>query len=120
MSDKAQKAIAELASQVRSSYKTLSEPEIIGRIMVISGRSFAASCKGYEIMIAGNMFDKFVSRDGYGAIARMIERNPAILDAFEILDLVPQTCEVMKFNGWERPKLYSAERVAIGLEEPRF
>ena len=120
MSNKAQKAIEELASQVKSSYKTLSEPEIIGRIMVISGRPFTAACKGYEIMIAGNMFDKFVSRDGYGAIARMIERNPAILDAFEILDLVPQTCEVIKFTGWERPKISSQERAAIPLQEPGF
>jgi len=117
---KAQAALEDLAKQVKSNHKTLTEPEIIGRIMIISGRSFTQACKGYEIMIAGKLFDKFVSKDGYGALARMIDRNPAILEAFEVFDLIPQTCEVREYRGWERPRVISQDRAMITLPDPTF
>lgn len=120
MNDQQREALQTLAGQVRSNFKKLDEPQIIGRIMIISRAPFSRACKAYGMMVAESMFDKFVSRDGYGSIARMIEKNPALLEAFERLDLIPTGCEVMKWQGWERPKPFSVERLKPSLPDAEF
>lgn len=120
MTDEQRKRMEELTKQVKSDYRTMSEPKIIGRIMLISGKGFVSACKGYEIMVAEKMFDKFVLRDGYGSLQRIIDKNPAVLDAILQLDLIPQGCEVRKFEGWEMPKKYSPEHLGISLPPATF
>lgn len=79
-----------LAIALKSNFATLQESEIVGRIMIISGRSFSRSLKGYELMRAQNLIeDNFIDPKTKGKFLDLLKRYPLAAEVFEKFDCIP-------------------------------
>jgi hypothetical protein len=79
----------QLANAVKSNYIRLQESEIVGRIIILSGRSFSRSLKGLEVLKQEGKLDGFIEPETAGKMAKMLENNPLLAEMFDKLDLVP-------------------------------
>ena len=78
-----------LAQAVKSNYKKLDESEVVGRIMLITGKTFTASLKGTKMLQEQKLLGDLVPKESVGILEKMIEKNPNVLDLFERLELIP-------------------------------
>lgn len=79
-----------LAKAVKSNFTQLQESEIVGRIMIISGRDFERSLKGYEMLIDQKLLgENFVEPTSKGRFVAWLNRNPSVKDLFKMLDCIP-------------------------------
>jgi len=81
--------LQELADAVKSNYTRLQESEIVGRIMVLSGRNFSRSMAGMEMLKNEGLIENFVDENTVGKLQKMIQKNPAMAELCDALDLVP-------------------------------
>jgi hypothetical protein len=110
-----------LATAVKSNFKTLQESEIIGRIMILSGRNIKRSITGYEMLVAQKMLpDGFIEPESRGIIFRMIKKFPTTLELMERLDMIPgktiktqsKTQKIAELTiMFEEPKRLTAEEI---------
>lgn len=79
-----------LAQAVRSNFKTLQEGEIIGRIMLFSGKNFSRSLTGYKLLIEQKLIpNEFIEKKTRGLLFKMLDQNPVITSLFDQLDVMP-------------------------------
>jgi len=83
------KALKNLADMVRSNYKRLTESEIIGRIMLVSGRDIHKSLTGYRILTKKGYLSGLCDPKTEGKFLEMIGKNPVLMDLFTRLECVP-------------------------------
>lgn len=85
----------ELAQIVKSDFTRLQEGEIVGRIVLISGRNVSRSLTGYKMLREQKLIpEDFVEKETDGALQRMIEKNPAVLELLDRLDCIPGKMKV--------------------------
>lgn len=83
----------EMAMMIRSSFKRLTESDIVGRIMLLSGRNLEGAIKGYELLRSEGRLDNFVEPKTDGKFIAMLEKYPNLQELIERLDLVPGKME---------------------------
>jgi hypothetical protein len=106
-----------LALAVRSNFKTLQEGEIIGRIMIISGRSFTRSFQGYKLLCEKQMFPEgFISHSGYWE--KMLKMLPNVSLLMDRFDLVPGKMTELEYQGFQRPVPMTREEAIAKLNLP--
>jgi len=105
-----------LAIALKSNFTQLQESEIVGRIMIISGRSFSRSLKGFELMRAQNLIDEsFIDPKTKGLFFRHLSRHPMAAEFFEKFDCIPGKITLepeISVEFLPPPKLTEAEVVA--------
>ena len=102
-----------LAIAVKSNFTQLQESEIVGRIMIISGRNFERSLKGFELLIAQNLIEEgFIEQTTRGKFITLINRNPTVKALLEKFDAIPgkmTLTEPVQITFVPPPKLSEAE-----------
>lgn len=79
-----------LSQAIKSNFTQLQESEIIGRIMIISGRDFERSVKGYELLIAQKLLpETFVEPETKGKFFALLDARPHVRLLFQRLDCIP-------------------------------
>lgn len=79
-----------LAHAVKSTFTQLQETEIIGRIMIISGRNFERSVKGFELLIAEKLIEEsFIEPTTRGKFMALLNRNPNVKTLIQHFDCIP-------------------------------
>lgn len=97
-----------LAIAVKSNFKTLQEGEIIGRIMIISGRSFTRSMQGYKILVEKKMLPEGFIQFA-GAWERLIQINPVIAEMMDRLDGLPGKMFENEYEGFKPPQMLTRD-----------
>lgn len=101
METQARKALAELATQVKSDYPSLDIAEVLNRIHFITGRDFAKCVDGFKLMFAEKLItaDFVTSIEKLSAYERMTSHpNFPLLDPLDP-ELVPQTSMQFTSDG---------------------
>lgn len=89
--------LEQLTRAVVSNFRKMQEPEIIARIMLITGYGFKRACRGYQYMAEKKVFPEgFICEKTAGKFFHMIERNPMIAEMFETLDCLPGNFDLSK------------------------
>lgn len=108
-----------LATAVKSNFKTLQEGEIIGRIMIISGRNFTRSVQGYKLLCENKMLPEgFIQFPGVWL--RLIDRNPALAYLMDRLDGIPGKMHELEFQGFIAPPMLTREEAKKLLNLPEL
>jgi hypothetical protein len=112
----------ELAKVVKSNYEKLQESEIVGRIAVLSGRSFERSVKGLEVLKNEGLIENFVDPETEGKLGKLLANNPLINELCEKLDLIPgKTISDQKPKKSKKAKKYTIEKLKKNLNlDDRF
>lgn len=109
-----------LAKIVRSNFKKLTESEIVGRIMLLSGRDLERSLKGYEMMKAQSMLVKFVNPTTDGKFVAMLERYPNLIELIDRFECIPQKMTLVEVGSFEPPKKLGQQKVVDVLKLEDF
>lgn len=113
--------LQQLAEIVRSDYRSLQPSEIVGRIILITGRSFSQAQKGYEMMKAEGLFDGFIDIYTIDMFAEMLERNPNLIEAADRLGLIPPMATKKYPKPVYRPPIRSnRDKMINDLNLPEF
>jgi hypothetical protein len=103
----------ELANAVKSNFQTLQESEIIGRIMIISGRSFDRSVKGYQMLIEKNLIpENFIDPETKGIFFELLKAKPGVKTIIDKFDCIPGKMKLLpkiEVTFLPPPKLSEAE-----------
>lgn len=110
--------IQELAEIVKSNFKKLTESDIIGRIMLLSGRNLERSLKGYGMLRSEGLLNDFVEPTTDGKFLLMLEKYPNLHELIDRMDFVPQKMEVkagVKPSGYKAPERTDPKKVIDAL-----
>lgn len=99
----------QLEKIVKSDFKSLQPSQAIGRIMLVTGRSYSRSCKGLEIMQSQGLFKDFITPAEDDPFMRMVQKNPVIAEMMDALDCVPPG-KVIKLSPDSEKKQPSQEK----------
>ncbi len=113
----------ELALRVKSNFKRLTESDIVGRIMLLSGRNLERSLNGYVMMREKGMLDSFVDPQTDGKFTAMLNKYPNLAELIERLDCVPGKMEIKtapKPAGYVTPERTDLKKLIEGLKLPDF
>lgn len=112
--------LEQLAKVVRSNFKKLTESEIVGRIILLSGRGLSRSLKGYELMKDQGMLSKFVDPATDGKFVAMLERYPDLAELIDRMECIPQKMTIVEVGRFEPPKKLDSKKVVEALKLEDF
>jgi hypothetical protein len=113
-------ALKNLARLVRSSFPSLAESEVVGRIMLLTGKDLVSSINGYELMRSKMMLEGFVRKDTLGKFVSMIRRYPNLVEMFDAWKIIPQGMEVGEYEGFKIPSFEKAQEIIKRMDLPAF
>lgn len=88
------RTIAELAQVVKSNFKQLTESEIVGRVMIMTGRNLERSMKGYRMMRDEKHLEGFIEPKTDGAFEKLVAKYPNVAELINATDAIPGKIEI--------------------------
>jgi hypothetical protein len=99
MTEQQRNNLQAVATAALDNFVGVSESFIIGRIMKITGKPYAAALAGYKLMVAENMIPATaIDQATAGALQRMTQNNPLIEKLIEKFSAVPGHSQVTEYQ----------------------
>lgn len=114
MTDEKRKAMKNLAVAVMSNFQDLDESEVVGRVMLLSGRNFKRCSEGYLLLIGGGFIpESFIRPETRGKFLSWIAERPALAELFDRLDLVPGKMTISEKTGEAVVETFPRKQITV-------